>query len=271
MTIEITHTAAEGTLVHGTARGDGTNTILKAAGFRWFRTLGVWGIAGSRDRQPNRYKIERAAESLRAAGHTVTVDVDDTHRPTAEAEADRAHRQAQRADALAAKADRKAAAASAAWESEQRAVDYKRRNAALIDSFGVGADLGGVGFFAEFRKSDLAEGDVRQIEDLGSAAFLFAVDPVVEVLAGRIRDAFFGFGEEVVAGSVNDRATRANRGAGGWFPNSEQVAAEFAFYDLRIDGGPFEFRNVKGAGELAAAASDALVTVPGNRAKIALG
>ncbi|AGZ54678.1 MULTISPECIES: DUF3560 domain-containing protein [Mycobacterium] len=123
MTIEITHTAAEGTLVHGTARGDGTNTILKAAGFRWFRTLGVWGIAGSRDRQPNRYKIERAAESLRAAGHTVTVDVDDTHRPTAEAEADRAHRQAQRADALAAKADRKAAAASAAWESEQRAVE----------------------------------------------------------------------------------------------------------------------------------------------------
>ena len=65
MTIEITHTAAEGTLVHGTARGDGTNTILKANGFRWFRTLGLWGIAGSRDRQPNRYKIDRAADALR--------------------------------------------------------------------------------------------------------------------------------------------------------------------------------------------------------------
>lgn len=111
MTIEITHAADEGTLVHGTARGDGTNTILKATGFRWFRTLGLWGISGSRDRQPNRYTIERAADALRAAGHTVTVDVDATHRSTAEAEADRAHRQAQRVEALAAR------------ESEQRAVE----------------------------------------------------------------------------------------------------------------------------------------------------
>jgi len=110
-------------LVAGTARGDGTNTILKAAGFRWFRTLGAWGIAGSRDRQPNRYKIDRAADALRAAGHTVTVNADGTHRATADAEADRAHRQADRVDALAAKADRKTAAADAAWDAEQRAVD----------------------------------------------------------------------------------------------------------------------------------------------------
>lgn len=123
MTIEITHTAAEGTLVHGTARGDGTNTILKAAGFRWFPSLCLWGIAGSRDRQPNRYKINQAAGALRAAGHSVTIDIDDSHRPTAEAEADRAERQAQRVDALSAKAGRKAAAAEAAWDAEQRAVD----------------------------------------------------------------------------------------------------------------------------------------------------
>ncbi|OBG73985.1 MULTISPECIES: DUF3560 domain-containing protein [unclassified Mycobacterium] len=123
MTIEIVHSAAEGTLVHGTTRGDGTNTLLKAAGFRWFRTLGVWGIASSRDRQPNRYKIQRAADALRAAGHTVSVDIDDAHRPTAEAEADRAQRQEHRVDALNAKADRKAAAADAAWETERRAVE----------------------------------------------------------------------------------------------------------------------------------------------------
>lgn len=123
MTIEITHSAAEGTLVQGTTRGDGTNTILKAAGFRWFRTLGVWGIAGSRDRQPNRYKIERAADALRAAGHIVSIDVDDTHRSTAEAEADRTQRQEQRVNALNAKADRKAAAADVAWETERRAVE----------------------------------------------------------------------------------------------------------------------------------------------------
>lgn len=122
MTIEITHSAAEGTLVHGTSRGDGTNTILKAAGFRWFRTLGVWGIAASRDRQPNRYKIQGAAEALRAAGHVVAVHIDDTHRPIAHAEADRAQRQNRRAEALDAKADRQAAAAEAAGDAEQRAV-----------------------------------------------------------------------------------------------------------------------------------------------------
>jgi hypothetical protein len=121
--LEIIHSADEGTLVHGTSRKDGTNTILKAAGFRWFRTLGVWGIAGSRDRQPNRYKIERAAAALRAAGHTVTINIDDAHRCTADAEADRTQRQAQRADALAAEADRKAAAAANAWDAEQRAVE----------------------------------------------------------------------------------------------------------------------------------------------------
>ena len=123
MTIQITHTPADGTLVHGTARGDGTNTVLKACGFRWFRTLGLWGIAGSRDRQPNRYKIDHAADALRAAGHTVNIDIDDTHRPVTDAEADRAQRQADRADAMAAQAARKAAAADDAWDAEQRAVD----------------------------------------------------------------------------------------------------------------------------------------------------
>ena len=87
MSIEITHTAAEGTLVHGTTRGDGTNTILKTAGFRWFRTVGAWGIPSSRDRQPNLGKIERAAAALRAAGHPVSVDIDNTHRCVADAEA----------------------------------------------------------------------------------------------------------------------------------------------------------------------------------------
>ena len=123
MPIEITHSAAEGTLVHGTTRGDGTNTILKVSGFRWFRTLGVWGIAGSRDRQPNRYKIDRAADALRAAGHTVSIQIDDAHRPIADAEADRAQRQNDRAEALGAKAARKTTAAENAWDAEQRAVE----------------------------------------------------------------------------------------------------------------------------------------------------
>ena len=123
MTITIRHTPAEGTLVHGTTRGDNTNTILKNHGFRWFRTLGLWGIPASRDRQPQLAKINAAADALRAAGHTVTTDLATGHRDAAEAEADRAARADARADALDAKADRKTDAAAAAWDAERRATD----------------------------------------------------------------------------------------------------------------------------------------------------
>ena len=66
-TLTITHTHTEGTLIDGTSKGDGTNALLKSAGWRWFRTLGTWGIPNSRDRQPNTHIIDRA----RAAGLTV--------------------------------------------------------------------------------------------------------------------------------------------------------------------------------------------------------
>lgn len=122
LTIEIVHNAEDGTLVYGTSRGDGTNTILKACGFRWFRTLGLWGIPSSRDKQPNMFKISRATKALRQAGHHVTERIDTTHRPAELAEADRAQRQEDRAQALSDKADRKAQAADAAWEAEARAV-----------------------------------------------------------------------------------------------------------------------------------------------------
>lgn len=120
--ITITHTAADGTLIEGTSKGDGTNIILKTAGFRWFRTLGTWGIAGSRDHQPNDWKIERARKALTDAGHTVTLDIDRTHRDTATAEADKARRANDRADAIAAKAQRHRDNAEAAWDAERRAV-----------------------------------------------------------------------------------------------------------------------------------------------------
>ncbi|MFV8227248.1 DUF3560 domain-containing protein [Mycolicibacterium fortuitum] len=121
-TIEIVHNAEDGTLVYGTSRGDGTNTILKSCGFRWFRTLGLWGIPSSRDKQPNMFKISRAAKALRQAGHQVSERIDTAHRPIELAEADRAQRQEDRAQALSDKADRKAQAADAAWEAEERAV-----------------------------------------------------------------------------------------------------------------------------------------------------
>ncbi|MGV9797329.1 DUF3560 domain-containing protein [Mycobacterium sp. NPDC003449] len=121
-TIEIVHNAEDGTLVYGTSRGDGTNTILKSCGFRWFRTLGLWGIPSSRDKQPNMFKISRAAEALRQAGHQVSERIGTGHRSVELAEADRAQRQEDRVEALGDKAERKAQAADAAWQAEARAV-----------------------------------------------------------------------------------------------------------------------------------------------------
>ncbi len=78
--IAVTHSAAEGTLVFGTARGDGSREVLGPAGFRWYRSMGAWGIVGSRDRMADVDRIERAASELRAAGFTVSVALDDTPR-----------------------------------------------------------------------------------------------------------------------------------------------------------------------------------------------
>ncbi|WP_405759475.1 DUF3560 domain-containing protein [Streptomyces sp. NBC_01420] len=83
-TITISHSAAEGTLVDGdTAKGDGTGDILKRYGFRWFRSMGQYGMPQSRDRAPRVVAIEKAADELRAAGHTVTVTYDDEVRDNA--------------------------------------------------------------------------------------------------------------------------------------------------------------------------------------------
>jgi DNA-binding transcriptional regulator YdaS (Cro superfamily) len=75
--IAIVHTQAEGTVVWGTALGDGANTVLRPAGFRWYTSQGAWGIVGSRDQPPQLEVINRAVAALRAAGFTVTVDLDD--------------------------------------------------------------------------------------------------------------------------------------------------------------------------------------------------
>lgn len=121
--ITITHNREAGTLLDGTTRGDGTYEILKPYRWRWSRNLDSWYLPNSRDREANRYTINRTAEALRAAGFAVTIDIDDTPRPTAEVEADRAARQADRVDALTAKAARKSDAADAAHANARRRID----------------------------------------------------------------------------------------------------------------------------------------------------
>lgn len=121
--LTITHTHEAGTLIDGTSRGDGTAEVLKANRWRWGRSISAWYVPHSRDHQPNVHTINRTAEALRAAGFTVAVDVDRTHRTTAEVEADKIARQNDRVNALEAKADRKTDAADAAWAAERRALD----------------------------------------------------------------------------------------------------------------------------------------------------
>ena len=119
--LTITHTHAEGTLIGGTTRGDGSAEILKPQRWRWSRNLGAWYVPQSRDRLARRAQINSTAAALRAAGFTVEVDIDDDYRPTAQVEADKIARQADRVDALGAKADRKAGTAEAAWAADAAA------------------------------------------------------------------------------------------------------------------------------------------------------
>lgn len=120
MSLTITHTYAQGTMINGTSRGDGSAEVLKtirnphtgrSAAWRWSRNLGSWYVQRSRDTRANTALIEATRRALEAKGFVVHVSVDDTYRSAAEVEADRLLRQEQRVGALEAKAARKADAA----------------------------------------------------------------------------------------------------------------------------------------------------------------
>lgn len=118
--LTITHTAAEGTLIDGTSRGDGTAPILKTHHWRWGHSIASWYLPHSRDRAPQRYRIDQVAQALRAAGFTVEVTIDATPRDPAEAEAERADRADTRADRLAERSARHQAASDAAHARADR-------------------------------------------------------------------------------------------------------------------------------------------------------
>lgn len=114
--ITIKHTRADGTLVDGPT-GDGVYELMNPWGFRYSPTLGCMYLRGSRDRRANRWKIGSAAAALREAGHTVTVDIDETRRRAfAEAEAERYERAADRAVRFEKKADAAQASSDAKWQ-----------------------------------------------------------------------------------------------------------------------------------------------------------
>ena len=122
-TITIVHRRADGTLVDGTARGDGSAPALKAHRFRWSRNLDCWYQPHSRDRAADRFTIDRLATALRAAGFTVEVTIDDTSaRPFAEAEAERVENAAERADRYGDRATRAATARDAHHQAADDAI-----------------------------------------------------------------------------------------------------------------------------------------------------
>jgi hypothetical protein len=73
----IRHSNSEGTLVHGTSRGDGSRDALRGAHFRWSRSLSAWYKPNTRGRSAKRATIEVLRAALVDAGFTVTVEIED--------------------------------------------------------------------------------------------------------------------------------------------------------------------------------------------------
>lgn len=122
--ITITHTPAEGTLADGTEKGDGALPILKRYGFRWGRSIGCFYIQHSRDRAPRLVAIDTAAKELRAAGHTVTVEIDGTVRDTETVKAAQHERLEDRRTALTAKGEKLTARSEALHKSSDAMVEH---------------------------------------------------------------------------------------------------------------------------------------------------
>ena len=127
--ITITHTHADGTLITGSAKGDGVYEVLKGLrdNWRYFPSIRQIGLGQSRDHNAHTYKINRAAEALRAAGHEVTVTVDESQRRSvAEIEADRAERAEARAERYEERSERVGAKAQADYDRARESVLSER-------------------------------------------------------------------------------------------------------------------------------------------------
>lgn len=107
MTIEITHTRREGTLIEGTSRGDGSADVLnlreygrtQRQPFRWSRNLDCWYLPHSRDHATHTPSLELLAQRLREKGFEVTLTIDNADRRTfSEAEQEREEKAEDRAD-----------------------------------------------------------------------------------------------------------------------------------------------------------------------------
>lgn len=125
MTIEITHTRREGTLIEGTSRGDGSAEILRLREygrtqrqpFRWSRNLDCWYLPHSRDHATYTPSLELLAQRLREKGFEVTLTIDNADRRSfTEAEEEREEKAEGRADRFGGYAATAAQSSEAAWK-----------------------------------------------------------------------------------------------------------------------------------------------------------
>jgi Domain of unknown function (DUF3560) len=125
-TITITHRDADGTLIEGSRKGDGAYETLLGLrdNWRYFPSMRQIGLGQSRDKTVQQWKIDRAADALRAAGFDVTVNVDEGEsRPFAEIEAERYERAEERADRFEGYAENASARSDAAYAGVRRIAD----------------------------------------------------------------------------------------------------------------------------------------------------
>ncbi|MFI6129473.1 DUF3560 domain-containing protein [Micromonospora sp. NPDC051141] len=113
--ITISHSHSDGTTLDGSTPGDGVLELVALHGFIYRRYAGIH-VPHTRDTFSDTHRITAAAESLRAAGFTVTITIDDQWRPAAVREADRADRAAIRTDRLSERATTAEARADATRE-----------------------------------------------------------------------------------------------------------------------------------------------------------
>ncbi|MBT2394661.1 DUF3560 domain-containing protein [Streptomyces sp. ISL-100] len=125
MTIEITHTRREGTLIEGTSRGDGSAEILRLREygrtqrqpFRWSRNLDCWYLPHSRDHATYTPSLELLAQRLRDADFEVTLTIDNADRRSfGEAEEDREEKAEGRAERFGGYAASAARSSESAWK-----------------------------------------------------------------------------------------------------------------------------------------------------------
>jgi hypothetical protein len=120
--ITIMHDHEDGTVLHGSRKGDGVYEIAKAHGFDWRRNVGIF-IPLSRDQFSQLKRIRECADALRLAGHTVAVMVDDVWRPAAVREEARGARVDARVERLTARSLKQNAAGDARREAARQLID----------------------------------------------------------------------------------------------------------------------------------------------------